>query len=67
MMIPNQPQDAVKRNLQLAKKLMQHLYQHPHLLQSLPDDFDLVILPKDDPEIRLFNLELAGLNQQKRK
>ena len=52
------PQDVVKRNLQLVQELMQYLYQNPHLLQSLPDDFDLVVLPDDDPEIRLFNLEL---------
>ncbi len=53
-----QPQDVVKRNLQLVQELMQYLYQNPHLLQSLPEDFELVVLPDDDPEIRLFNLEL---------
>ena len=54
----NQPQDVVKRNLQLVRELMQYLYQNPHLLQSLPNDFELVVLPEDDPEMRLFNLEL---------
>ena len=52
------PQDVVKRNLQLVQELMQYVYQNPHLLQSLPEDFELVVLPDDDPEIRLFNLEL---------
>lgn len=58
-----EPQDVVKRNLQLVQKLMQYLYQHPHLLQSLPDDFELVVLPDDDPEIRLFNLDLLDAHK----
>ncbi|NHZ72672.1 MAG: hypothetical protein GWP17_06285 [Aquificales bacterium] len=60
----DQPQDVVKRNLQLVRELMQYLYQNPHLLQSLPDDFELVVLPEDDPEIRLFNLELLDAQKE---
>ena len=37
---------------------MQFLFKQPQLLDSLPEDFELVILPDDDPEMRLYNLEL---------
>jgi len=37
---------------------MQYLLDHPDVLESLPDEFELVILPEDDPEMRLYNLEL---------
>lgn len=60
----NPPQDVVKRNLQLVRELMQYLYQNPHVLQSLPDDFELVVLPEDDPEMRLFNLELLDAQKE---
>jgi hypothetical protein len=30
----------------------------PNAFQSLPEQFELVILPEDDPEIRMYNLEL---------
>ncbi|MCB8923485.1 MAG: hypothetical protein H6662_18010 [Ardenticatenaceae bacterium] len=53
----------MKRNLQLVQELMQYLYQNPQVLQSLPEDFELVVLPDDDPEIRLFNLELLDAQQ----
>jgi len=60
----NPPQDVVKRNLQLVRELMQYLYQNPQLLQSLPADFELVVLPEDDPEMRLFNLELLDAQKE---
>lgn len=52
------PDLIVERNLTLTGELMRYLGHHPHLLQALPDRFELVILPDDDPEMRLYNLEL---------
>ena len=40
---------------------MRYLLNHPTLFESLPESFELVILPEDDPEMRLYNLDL--LNQ----
>ena len=37
---------------------MRYLMSHPQVLGALPDSFELVILPDDDPEIRWHNLEL---------
>jgi Family of unknown function (DUF5647) len=37
---------------------MEYLIDHPKVFDVLPDKFELVILPEDDPEISMFNLEL---------
>ena len=37
---------------------MSYLLDQPPLLSSLLENFELVILPDDDPEIRLYNLQL---------
>jgi hypothetical protein len=52
------PSDVVERNIRLTGEIMKYLTRNPHVLGSLPDRFELVILPEDDPEIRLYNLDL---------
>ncbi len=52
------PPDAVERNITLTGKLMQYLLAEPQLFDALPDNFELIILPDDDSEIRHYNLEL---------
>jgi hypothetical protein len=37
---------------------MRYIIENPNILKSLPDRFEVVILPEDDPEIRLYNLDL---------
>jgi hypothetical protein len=37
---------------------MRFLLAEPQLLASLPESFELVILPDDDPVLRPYNLEL---------
>ncbi len=37
---------------------MRYLLKQPNIFESLPDNFELVVLPDDDPELRLYNLEL---------
>ncbi len=54
----NQPQNVVERNIALVGQIMQYLLDNPDLFDALPDDFELVVLPEDDPEMRLYNLEL---------
>ncbi len=50
--------DIVKRNIRLTGELMRYLLENPKMLDVLPDKFELVLLPEDDPEIRQYNLEL---------
>lgn len=37
---------------------MRYFLAQPWILDSLPANFELIILPEDDPEVRLYNLEL---------
>ncbi len=48
----------VERNLAMVSELTRRMMQNPEILASLPDDFELVILPDDDPELRMYNLDL---------
>jgi hypothetical protein len=50
--------DITKRNIALTGAVMRYLMDNPKVFESLPDNFELVILPEDDPEIRSYNLEL---------
>ena len=52
------PDNAVGRNIRLTGEIMRWLTEHPHIFSLLPENFELVIFPDDDPEIRSYNLEL---------
>ncbi|MGH7961132.1 MAG: DUF5647 family protein [Candidatus Binatia bacterium] len=56
--LTKKPKDVVERNALLLGGVMRYLLAQPQLLHSLPDQFELVILPEDDPAMRLYNLEL---------
>ena len=56
--IKQKPRNVVERNIALLEKMMRYLLAEPHVFSALPDNFELVILPEDDPEMRLYNLEL---------
>ena len=55
------PKKVVERNIALVGQLMRYLLEKPQLLNSLPERFELVILPEDDPAIRLYNLSLLDI------
>lgn len=61
------PRRVVERNIALLGNLMQFLLADPRVLASLPSDFELVILPDDDPEMRLYNLKLLDIFSSKDK
>lgn len=54
----NHQQEIVERNIALTGRIMQFLMEHPAIFDALPDKFELVVLPEDDPDIRQHNLEL---------
>jgi hypothetical protein len=56
--ITRRPREVVTRNMALLEQVTRYLIDHPETLASLPEGFELVILPDDDPEIRSYNLEL---------
>jgi hypothetical protein len=55
------PDKVVERNINLIGNVMHYLLDRPQVLNSLPDKFELVILPDDDPELRHYNLELLDV------
>lgn len=52
------PANVVERNIVLVKEIMRYLLDNPQVFTALPDKFELVVLPEDDPEMRLYNLDL---------
>jgi hypothetical protein len=50
--------DISTRNIALTGEIMRYLLDNPKIFESLPDNFELIVLPEDDPEIRMYNLEL---------
>lgn len=54
----NTPSDVVSRNLRLTSEVMRYLLNNPLIFNQLPDQFELVMLPTEDPAMRLYNLEL---------
>lgn len=49
---------VVEKNIRLTREVMAYLLANPQAFDPLPDKFELVILPDDDAELRLYNLGL---------
>ena len=54
------PQKALERNAKLLFHLTRYIMAKPDLLEQLPDKFEIVILPNDDPELLQYNLSLLN-------
>ena len=50
--------NIVERNITLTGEIMRYLLDNPQVFESLPDNFELVILPENDPEMVMYNLSL---------
>lgn len=50
--------EMFESNLDLQATFMQYIIDHPDVLDQLPDDFRLIILSDDDPELTWRNLQL---------
>ncbi len=59
-LIQTAPTDVLERNLTLTGEVMRFLLEQPEVFNSLPANFELVILPEDDPEMGLYNLKLLN-------
>ncbi|HZQ07421.1 MAG TPA: DUF5647 family protein [Anaerolineae bacterium] len=56
-------QELFQRNMDLQTAFIQYTLSHPEILDKLPTDYQLVILPEDEPELVRRNQEL--LEKQK--
>ncbi len=50
---------AVRKNLDLLDIFMKYAFDHPNILDKIPSDAELVILPKGDSELYSMNKKLA--------
>lgn len=50
--------EMFEMNVDLQAAFMQYVMDHPKILDQLPDEYRLVILSDDDPELSRRNLEL---------
>ncbi len=52
--------DLTKRNLELLDDFMRYAFDHPAILEQIPRDVQIVILPMDDPELSAQNRQMAS-------
>lgn len=50
---------AINKNLDLLDEFMKYAFNNPEILEKIPPDSELVILPKDDPELYRYNKKTA--------
>jgi len=57
----------IERNLDLVTSVTRFILQHPSILDRLPRDFRLVVLPDDDRELSQYNLDLLATQEDQEK
>jgi len=53
--------DVTRRNLSLLDDFMRYAFDHPGILDQIPQDAQIVILPTDDPELSEENHKTASM------
>jgi hypothetical protein len=51
---------AVKKNLDLLNEFMKYAFENPKVLEEIPPEAELIILPIDDPELYEYNKKIAN-------
>ena len=51
---------AIKKNLDLLNEFMKYAFESPEILEKIPPEAELVILPIDDQELYKYNEDLAN-------
>ena len=55
---PKVKNEIVERNVRLTGQIIKYMLNNPKMLDVLPEKFELVLLPENDPELRQLNLDL---------
>jgi hypothetical protein len=55
---PKVKNEVVERNVRLTGQIIKYMLNNPKMLDVLPEKFELVLLPENDPELRQLNLDL---------
>lgn len=57
----------MEKNLDLLNEFMKYAFEHPEILDEIPQEAELVILPTNDPELYTANKKMATSLINKRK
>ena len=52
--------ELAKRNLGLLDDFMRYAFDHPGILDQIPPDAQVVVIPVDDPELNAENRQMAA-------
>jgi len=58
---------AVKKNLDLLNEFMKYAFDNPKVLEEIPPDAEMIILPIDDPDLLEYNRKMADKIKAKGK
>ena len=53
-------EQAIRKNLDLLNEFMKYAFENPKLLEEIPPEAELIILPIDDPELYEYNKKTAN-------
>ena len=51
---------AIKKNLDLLNEFMKYAFENPEILEKIPPESELIILPIDDQELYKYNEKMAN-------
>ncbi len=54
----------IQKNITLSFEFERYLQEHPVLLMQMPNGAEVILLPKDDPDLYRINLETAQEAQE---
>jgi hypothetical protein len=54
----------IEKNITLSFEFEQYILEHPDVLEQLPENAEIVLLPKDDPELYRTNLNAVQKARQ---
>jgi hypothetical protein len=60
-------EQAIKKNLDLLNEFMKYAFENPKVLEGIPPEAELIILPIDDPELYEYNKKAADRMMSKGK
>jgi hypothetical protein len=55
---------VVEKNITLSFEFERYIQEHPEVLEQIPNNAEVVLLPKDDPELYRINLDIAQKRRQ---
>lgn len=51
---------AIKKNLDLLNEFMKYVFENPKILEGIPPEAELIILPINDQELYEYNKKIAA-------